>query len=578
MKLPRRSGRRQLARLLGIGFLMLLPELARAQNVVISAPPALRALLERQLGQRRFVLDNPAATAAASAELRQRIAELLASEGYFKPRIEIRATGGELLAEVDAGPRTAVAAVRVGIEGAIDADAAARLRAAWALPVGAPFRQEDWDTAKQALLSALLAADFPEAQLSASAAEIDPESGEATLGVDYRSGPRIVIGEIRYEGFSRYEPALAARFNRSLAPGQPYRQADLLALQQALQQTPYFSSVVVELDTTGLDPGAAVYAAPVVVRVREREPHRVGFGAGYSSNTGARAETTYRSADLFRRGWELQTGVRLEERQQSGFLDLYLPPNADHSRDSFGLGVERSDIQNLLTDKTALGAVRSRRDDRLETRLSLNWIGERQRTPNDAPQLNRALTPNASWTWRGVDDLLQPRRGLVLLGEVGGGARGLLSDQNFLRLHGRGQVYLPLGERDVLSLRGEVGATLAPSRDGIPSDWLFRTGGAQTVRGYAYQSLGVQRDTAVLGGRWLGVASGEATHWLDARWGIAAFVDAGDAADSRADFRFAVGSGLGARWNSPAWPIGVDLAWGFRTRRAQLHFSLAIPF
>ena len=48
--------------------------------------------------------------------------------------------------------------------------------------------------------------------------------------------------------------------------------------------------------------------------------------------------------------------------------------------------------------------------------------------------------------------------------------------------------YQPVRGTDVFILRGEAGVTLADSREGIPQDF-FRTGGAQSVRGYDYQSL-----------------------------------------------------------------------------------------
>ena len=188
------------------------------------------------------------------------------------------------------------------------------------------------------------------------------------------------------------------------------------------------------------------------------------------------------------------------------------------------------------------------------------------------------MAPNALWIWRNVDDLFDPRNGTVLQAQIGGGTKALLSDQDFLRLHGRWQQYIPLGRLDTLALRAELGATLAPSRRGIPQDYLFRTGGTGSVRGYAYQSLGVREGSAVVGGRYLGVVSAEATHWLNDQWGIAAFVDAGDAVDALKAARLALGYGLGARWRSPAGPIGVDLAYGQRTANVQLHFSLAIPF
>ena len=182
------------------------------------------------------------------------------------------------------------------------------------------------------------------------------------------------------------------------------------------------------------------------------------------------------------------------------------------------------------------------------------------------------------WTWRKVDSQLDPHQGSVVQLQVGGGAKAVLSDSNFVRFYSRIQQFIPLGKRDTLTLRGEIGYTLAESSVGIPQDYLFRTGGTGSVRGYAYQSLGIKEGAAIVGGRYLGVLSAEATHWLDETWGIAAFVDAGDAVDSLTDTSFAVGYGLGARWRSPAGPIGADLAYGQRTSELQLHFSLSIPF
>ena len=128
-------------------------------------------------------------------------------------------------------------------------------------------------------------------------------------------------------------------------------------------------------------------------------------------------------------------------------------------------------------------------------------------------------------------------------------------------------------------LRGELGMTVAPSREGIPQDFLFRAGGSNSVRGYAYQSLGVKEGTAIVGGRYLATMSAEYTYWLDPKWGVATFVDAGQAADDRRGLRdLSVGYGLGARWRSPAGPLAVDVARGHDDGKVRLHFSLAIPF
>jgi translocation and assembly module TamA len=138
--------------------------------------------------------------------------------------------------------------------------------------------------------------------------------------------------------------------------------------------------------------------------------------------------------------------------------------------------------------------------------------------------------------------------------------------------------YQPVGQRDSLILRAEGGITLAESRQGIPQDFLFRAGGAQSVRGYAYRSLGVEEGDATVGGRYLATLSAEYVHWLDQQWGVAGFVDAGNAADDRLTFRLLPGYGAGARWRSPAGPLAVDLAYGQEERKLRLHLSIAVAF
>ena len=186
--------------------------------------------------------------------------------------------------------------------------------------------------------------------------------------------------------------------------------------------------------------------------------------------------------------------------------------------------------------------------------------------------------PNVAWTWRRVDNPLATRDGIVLHGQIGGAAKAVLSDQDFIRLLGRYQQFFPVSQRDTLMLSGEVGYTIADSRNGIPQEYLFRTGGTGSVRGYSYQSLGVSEGSAIVGGRYMANATVEYTHWLDETWGIAAFVDAGNAVDDLSKVDLAYGYGLGARWRTVAGPIAVDLAYGEQSETIQLHFSLAIPF
>lgn len=556
----------------------------QALDVELEAPEAVRGLLERHVRLlRRSDATMPEAAPDRSAmarRARREVGDLLATEGYFTPTVRIdRSEAGRWVIKVDPGPRTTIAEVTVDFDGEITRAAEqggdeylARLRASWSLPPGAPFRQADWDAAKQQMLDSVSARRYAAARMVESRAEVDPERATARLRVRLDSGPAFYLGALEVSGLQELPADLVQRYSR-LRVGEPYDREALLAFQTGLQNTPHFASVIVDVER---DPALAP-AVPVRVQVSEARPKRLAFGAGVSSNTGLRAEASYRDVNLLRRGWELSTGLRLEQRRQSAYADVFLPPSGNH-RDSVGALVDRSDLEGLLVHSQAVGVARNTVRGNIETQLALRLQHEQLRPEGGESRSSNTLTANWTWVQRAVDDLLDPTRGYVLEFQVGGGAAVAIADRDFVRLYGRAVRYQPVGERDVLILRGEAGATLADSREGIPQDFLFRAGGAQSVRGYAYQSLGVREGDATVGGRYLGTLSAEYVHWFRPQWGAALFVDAGDAADTREDLDFRTGYGVGARWRSPAGPLAVDLAWGHDERRLRLHFGVAIAF
>lgn len=552
-------------------------------TVELEAPDSLRPLLVKHLDFLERAPDevlDAAGRVALMRRARKEIREILATEGYFSPAIERQDLDGERLrVVVTPGRRTTISALDLRFAGdvtGVDGDRPARLaslQAAWGLPVGQPFRQADWDAAKQRLLDALATREYAAASISDSRAVIDPETASAQLEVEVDSGPVYRFGALQINGLSDYDAGLIERY-RPPEVGEPYSQERLLRFQTALQNTSYFASVVVDIDRSTATPEAV----PVRVDVIEAKPRRIGFGAGISSNTGYRVETSYRDAHFLGQPWNLVSGVRVEQRRQLGYADVFLPPSVAGYLDSVGVLAEHTNISGLQTQRQSIGVVRTIPRGSMENRLALNYQHEIL-TPEGSLRSSRsALTANWSWTYRAVDNILDPRHGQVVNFQLGGASRAFLSDRNFVRLYGRYHHFFPMAERDVLILRAEGGMTIAASRDGVPQDFLFRTGGAQTVRGYAYQSLGVTDGSATVGGRYLAVTSAEYVHWYGGNWGIAAFVDAGNANDQRELFKMNFGYGFGPRWRSPAGPIAVDLAYGQSDHRVRLQFAVAIAF
>lgn len=550
-------------------------------SIVLSAPAPLQELLQMHF-EIPAALPDDTAGAVFVRRARREIGALLATEGYFSPTVTLHPAGpgGTRKLEIDPGPRTLVSALDIEFRGDLaDGDTPGRqaridkVRAAWPLVAGAPFRSPAWEEAKAALLASVASEDYAAAQIVDSRAEVDPATATARLKLVVYSGPAFRFGELEISGLGRYDKDLLVR-QMPFRPGDPYRRDLLLDFQARLQNMPQFGSVMV-----GIEPDISTHAAaPVKVALTEAKTRRVAIGAGISTDNGPRSEINYLDHDFMDRAWSLSSGLRLEQNRQQLSAGIDTLPDDDGYRLSWGGATESTQIAGLQTDRHKLSVTRSRTHGAIETRHGINWQQESRRPAGGVPEVNQALVLDWQWLRRAIDDPLYPRNGDVTEFRVGGGSRQLLSDHDFLRSYARHQMWWPVLERDALTVRGEVGVTAALSRLGIPQEYLFRAGGSQSVRGYTYQSLGVQEGAAVVGGRALVTGSIEYTHWFGDDWGGALFADTGGVADTLRTVRMASGYGTGVRWRSPVGPLAMDLAWGQRSHAMQLHFSLAAAF
>lgn len=573
------------------------PAPARAQDtqpIVVpgtTLPAPLAGLVADAL--KRFTIGPEADEADEERELRRAeraVLEVLATEGYFEPTLRFdplaeREGGARYRLVVEPGRRTQVASLDLKLTGAIAEprfqDRAAALRTEWPLPVGVPFRSPLWEAAKTQTLAAIQARDFAGARLVDSTATVKADEATAALLLAIDSGPAYTVGELQITGLERYDPKLVQRYN-PFRVGEPYDRQKLIEFQQALEDTPYFSSVLASVQ---LDP-ARPDNAPLRLDLRESRTKRFSAGVGVASNTGAHVELAYRQSLIFGHPYSLQTGARLDQSGGFGYVDLLLPPKPNGARDSIGALVEDSDIEELRVKRWSVGATRAqirgaRTARHVETKIGVNFEHEERKTPLEPAITLNTLSTTYTWIRRAVDEITHPRRGNVIEAEGTVGASGTSVDKLFVRGYGRIAQYVPIGPRDVLILRGELGAVEVDTADVVPTRFLFRTGGSTTVRGYEYESLGVKRGGATVGGRALALGSVEYVHWLErwsGNWGVAGFVDVGDAADSFKALDPAIGVGLGVRWRTLAGPLAVDVAYGEREKKIRLHFSVAIAF
>ncbi len=556
-----------------------------ALTVSVDAPEPIKALLTQHLETARAARLGERPDAEELARLRRQsedtARELLATEGYFSPQISSTLTGADaaqLNYRIEPGARTTVRSVELSFAGAVQASATSsglrrRIERNFALQPGMPFRQADWAAAKINVLRSLLAGAYPAARVAASQARIDPAALAADLTLTLDSGPAFHYGALEISGSQRYPQTII----RNLSPfkaGQPISQQDLVDYQAALEASGYFAQAAVRIEP---DPANAA-AAPVRVEVVERPEKSFSLGIGVSTDTGARVQIGWLSRDIAERGLRLKLDGRIETKRQLGAVELAMPRTSAGYENSLGLQLKREDIEGQDTRGTLLAAKRSRTRGQIETTLSLQHQTETQQVGNVAAVDNKALTLNYAWTQRDIRRAFYPRNGHVLSLQAGVASDALLSETSFVRLYGRHTQYFRLGDNGRLVLRGELGGVLAKTRDGIPTDILFRAGGDNSVRGYAYQSLGRTLSGGVASVRYLATGSVEYNYFFSRDWGLALFVDAGDAADSPGNLTPVFGYGFGARYRSPVGPVNLDLAYGAATDEFRLHFSLGVSF
>ncbi|MGE5792049.1 MAG: autotransporter assembly complex protein TamA [Bacteroidota bacterium] len=554
-------------------------------RVEIDAPLPLREPLRAGLDLHRwqgYETMTPELLRRLMTEAETEARDILAANGYFSPKVSATLdTGTEpqvVRLAVEPGEPTRVTGVDIRLTGAIAGDRAqedamlARAREDWLLPVGAVFTQVDWDRTKRRAVEIVSERLYAGARIAASEARIDPELRTATLAVTIDSGPALRFGTLRITGTARHDEARVSNL-WTFAPGEPYDREKLERFQRRLVATGYFASVQVEVDPTAAEGGAV----PVRVSVIEGARRRLELSLGYSTDTKFRGGADWRNNDLFARDWRLRLNANLETVQQSAEAAVDLPERPSGWADTVGVRWRITDIENLETDEWRIGLRTAAVDERSRPAFGAAYIASRQTPSGFPPEDVYATFLDYVHTWRTTDNLLSPRRGLVVQSELGGGVPGV-STKGFGRVIGRLAWFVPFGTANELSFRAEAGAVLASSRDGIPESLLFRTGGATTVRGYNFESLGVTRGEAVVGGRYLAIVSGEYTRWIWDGIGLAAFIDAGNAADEISGFRFALGYGVGVRAQSPIGPFRLDVAYGEEDGKVRLHFSVGLTF
>lgn len=485
--------------------------------------------------------------------------------GYYNAQVDsdLSQQGSEwtLRLKVAPGPATRVATVDIRVP-----DAALELRPvriavrAFHPRVGEQMDDTTYEASKAAIASALLETGWLDARATQRKIEVTRADNRADIHLHYDVGQRYKLGAVTFEG-SQFRPGFLQRYV-PWESGDWYSQSSLLELQQALNDADYFSIVDVEPEVSK----ATDHVVPVKVEVAPAKRTVYSAGVFVGTDTGPGVRAGIRRRWINSRGHTLDNQVLIAQRLKTAQV-VYGIPRPGHDHASFNLGIGYRD-ENTKTSKSRTFSIAAN-----ETRdwhgfvrtigvhlLSGTFTVGNSRSDVNIPGIERGRStlvyPEIGLTRKVADNPLFVRKGwsVNLVARAGPGI-----DTRFAQALADVTWIHALGRRDRLILRGNAGITGVEDFSKLPPQLRFFAGGDRSIRGYAYQAIGPRNGYGlVVGGKRLLVGSATVEHYFTRDWGIAAFVDSGDAFDGT-DFHARTGAGLGLRWRSPVGMVRVDV-------------------
>lgn len=409
------------------------------------------------------------------------------------------------------------------------------------------------------------------AKAGVSAQSIRANHVQQLLDVDIAvdTGPQLTFGDVAVSGNRSIRAARVLNI-AGIPTGEVYSPKDIEDAANRLRRTGGFNTVAI----TEADEIGEGNTLDVAIQVDPAAPRRIGAGAELSTSDGLilngywmhrnflggaenfRVEGEVSgigqggaSAIDYRLNFEFlrpQTGPFRTDFYANGALEVINDPGYFLKQVRVEGGFNRL-VGDTLTLSAGLGVSSAQvRDD----------LGTRQYSVVNLPL-------SAQWERRDVP--LDAKQGFYLKTDlmpfVGFGAV-----DNGLRAYVDGRAYRSFGEtqRVTFAARTQLGSLVGVAAQRTPADYLFFSGGGDTVRGQAYQSLSTDLGGGnSIGGLSLATLSLEARVDVTKSLGLVGFYDAGFVGSDTVPLQngdWHAGTGLGIRYKTGIGPIRLDLA------------------
>ncbi len=536
----------------------------------------------------------------------QELQQALRSEGYYAGTVDARFAGYRLddpalfnqletlvrgqqidvVFNVDTGPRYRMRTLSI-LDGQTGQPVDERLvdRGELAARLNAAADAANIIATDEQIVRQMREGGFPYAKIEDREAVVDHADQSMAVTWKVTTGPLAKFGDVNFEGLDRTRRSFLAR-RVPFRVGQQYTPAKVDELRDDMLGLGIFSTVRVreaqQLDAQG--------QMPLTVEVVERAPRTIGLGASYATSEGFGANAYWQHRNLFGGAETLrltaEVGGLLENKLTQPSFGLYAnyrEPDIWRRRQDLtaelyaerkildaytkqaigaGVGLEQA-FRRRLKGSIGLTAEHS-----LQTR-----DGERERFTLLGLPLTLALDRS--------NDLLNPTEGFRLAAALTPYVDTFNPGSRFIvgRLTGTAYLDLSSDKSTILAGRAAVASLLDLGTSLVPFDKRIYAGGGGSVRGYAYQSLGPRDGKDPLGGRSAIELSAELRQRISGRFGMAAFVDAGNVWEGSTPMPsqgLQYAAGVGARYYTDFGPLRADVAVPINRRKGDDRFGLYV--
>lgn len=431
---------------------------------------------------------------------------------------------------------------------------------------------EKYENVKLALMDSASRRGYFEAKIIRNTLKINLKHYYADITVHFSTGPRYRLGDVTFSKTPLFET-----FLHKFVPfkqNQGYTAAKVDKLHDNLNNTGYFSSVDIDANYKK----AKDHIIPVHANLIMAKQKRYMAGIGYGTDTGARGLAGVEYRYLTPWGDHFKAQIQGSQIQNQGELEYIIPgmnPLTDHVRLSGKSG------QLWQTQPSTSASKRKREETGSEifqnagisystvmygwsTTFGLNYLNSRYNNTGLSKRNAHFIIPNLLITKRKLDHDLNPSNAYVINVKIRGADKSVASSTSFFQTQIDAKTLKSLTKNLRIKLRGAVGYTNVNSIYNLPISLQFLEGGAQSIRGYRFQSLGP--------GKTMYIASAELQQRIKGDWFIVGYFDAGNVNDNFSTHDIKKGVGAGVLWLSPLGGIHASIARPLDKRNERYRF------